>query len=98
MVLLATWDPHAEPSDRQPNIRSMCPRSLPSQFTVALHESCQSFCHRSYVGSGVPPGLLLELGRALVQRELVATGCITFFTAYSPILCPISVPTRVEKR
>jgi hypothetical protein len=28
----------------------------------------------------------------------VRAGCITFFTTYSPILSPISVPTRVEKR
>jgi hypothetical protein len=33
-----------------------------------------------------------------VQRELVTAGCITFFTTYSPICCPISVPTRVENR
>jgi hypothetical protein len=34
----------------------------------------------------------------LVQRELISTGCITFFTTYSPIASPIPVPTRVEKR
>src|ERR1700756_4100559 len=28
----------------------------------------------------------------------VWAGCITFFTTYSPILSPIFVPTRVEKR
>ena len=35
---------------------------------------------------------------ALVHCEFVATGCITLFTTYSPILSPISVPARVEKR
>jgi len=41
---------------------------------------------------------LEEPGGALVHRELVLTGCIALFTTYSPILSPISVPTRVEKR
>jgi len=39
-----------------------------------------------------------EPGGAFVHRELVSTGCITLFTTYSPMLSPISVPTRVEKR
>jgi Luciferase-like monooxygenase len=39
-----------------------------------------------------------EPGEALVHRELGSTGCITLFTTYSPILSPISVPTRVEER
>jgi len=39
-----------------------------------------------------------ELGGDRVHRELRSTGCITLFTTYSPILSPVSVPTRVEKR
>jgi hypothetical protein len=33
------------------------------------------------------------------QRARVSVvGCITLFTTYSPILRPMSVPTRVENR
>ena len=37
-------------------------------------------------------------GRPIVQRVATVTGCMKFFTTYSPMLRPISSPTRVENR
>ena len=36
--------------------------------------------------------------RPVVQRAVTVTGCMKFFTTYSPILRPMSSPTRVENR
>ena len=33
-----------------------------------------------------------------LHRELISSGCISCFATYSPILSPMSVPTRVEER
>jgi hypothetical protein len=45
----------------------------------------------------LPGGFLLQLSAG--HRALVSVvGCITLFTTYSPILRPMSVPTRVENR
>ena len=71
------------------------------RWTIALEPTRDK--HR-FVSSRV--SCLVPLGRArfeepdgaLAHRELGSTGCITLFTTYSPILSPMSVPTRVEKR
>ncbi len=61
-----------------PDIRSMCLRHAPL---------AQPFCHGGYFGNGVTSrrARFYEPGGALFYREFVTTGCITFFTTYSPI-------------
>jgi hypothetical protein len=45
-----------------------------------------------------PEPVLAPSETAPIHRVLGWTGCITLFTTDSPILSPMSVPTRVEKR
>ncbi|SRR6266540_722369 len=77
---------------------SRCIRTLPSQLAECLCENCQPFAAAVISAGTFRRARFEEPGGALVHRELVPTGCITLFTTYSPMLSPISVPTRVEKR
>jgi hypothetical protein len=53
-----------------------------------------------WVGRNQPAGLTFASPARKLPQCAIATvaGCITFFTTYSPILRPISWPTRVENR
>ena len=79
------------------NIRTLSTRS-PGNWRNVLRENCQLFATAA-ISAGRGAGLISRSpAGALVHREPVTTGCITFFTTYSPMASPISVPTRVEKR
>src|SRR6202163_1607869 len=94
-------------SCRPPSLRLLQPTKRRTRLTLA-HERCRHERKKRFRRAS-----LLEARRDTRYRATgtnpcggnccccgpaVRVGCITFFTTYSPILSPISVPARVEKR